>query len=141
MSFDAALEFVLGYEGGYSNNPKDPGGETNLGITQRTLTEYVRTHSSSGLPTEAAECEGSGGQVSDQVSDEFTQEQASEAVRMFCIEMRDRGWCVFAMFADHGMTDHWRLAGPDVDRGILAGALRDVAFQCEDKAPAGAALN
>ena len=52
MSFDAALEFVLGYEGGYSNNPKDPGGETNLGITQRTLTEYVRTHSASGLPTD-----------------------------------------------------------------------------------------
>lgn len=73
--------------------------------------------------------------------DEFSLEQASEAVRLFCLEMRDRGWCVFAMFADHGFTEHWRLAGPDVDRAILAGALRDVAFQCEDKAPAGTALN
>ena len=72
------------------------------------------------------------------MSDEdFSQEQASEAVRLFCLEMRDRGWCVFAMFADHGMTEHWRLAGPDVDRGLLAGALRDVAFQGETKPESG----
>lgn len=76
------------------------------------------------------------------MSDEdFSIEQASEAVRLFCLEMRDRGWCVFAMFADHGFTKRWRLAGPDVDRTILAGALRDVAFQCEDKPPTGSALN
>lgn len=36
MGFDDALRFTLQYEGGYSNDPDDPGGATNKGITQRT---------------------------------------------------------------------------------------------------------
>lgn len=35
--YSAALSFVLGNEGGYSNDPLDRGGATNLGITQSTL--------------------------------------------------------------------------------------------------------
>jgi lysozyme family protein len=35
MNFDAAFEILLGHEGGYSNNPADPGGETNFGISKR----------------------------------------------------------------------------------------------------------
>lgn len=35
--FDKALSFVFGNEGGYSNDPDDRGGATNLGITQSTL--------------------------------------------------------------------------------------------------------
>lgn len=35
MDFDAAFTKLLGNEGGYSNNPADPGGETNWGITKR----------------------------------------------------------------------------------------------------------
>ena len=35
--FDRALSFVFGNEGGYSNDPDDRGGATNLGITQSTL--------------------------------------------------------------------------------------------------------
>lgn len=35
--FEAAFEHVLGLEGGYVNDPRDPGGETNLGITHLTL--------------------------------------------------------------------------------------------------------
>lgn len=35
--FDKALSFVFGNEGGYSNDPNDRGGATNLGITQSTL--------------------------------------------------------------------------------------------------------
>jgi hypothetical protein len=31
------LDFILLYEGGYSNHPDDPGGETNRGITKETL--------------------------------------------------------------------------------------------------------
>jgi len=31
--FDLALPITLQFEGGYCNNPNDPGGETNLGIT------------------------------------------------------------------------------------------------------------
>lgn len=52
MSFDTALEFVLGLEGGYSNDPRDPGGSTNLGITQATLDQFNRANRSSGLPTD-----------------------------------------------------------------------------------------
>ena len=34
-NFDRALEFVLRWEGGYSNHPDDPGGETKYGISKR----------------------------------------------------------------------------------------------------------
>lgn len=33
-NFDKAFELLIGNEGGYVNNPKDPGGETNWGITK-----------------------------------------------------------------------------------------------------------
>lgn len=33
--FDRAVDFVLAHEGGYSNDPNDPGGETNFGISKR----------------------------------------------------------------------------------------------------------
>ena len=33
MNFDQAFDKLMGYEGGYSNNPNDPGGETMYGIT------------------------------------------------------------------------------------------------------------
>jgi len=33
MSFDRAIEFVLEQEGGYSNDPRDPGKETRWGIS------------------------------------------------------------------------------------------------------------
>ena len=35
--FDKVVRIVLGFEGGYSNDPADSGGETNLGITAGTL--------------------------------------------------------------------------------------------------------
>lgn len=34
-SFDKAFELVVGLEGGYSNDPRDPGGETKFGISKR----------------------------------------------------------------------------------------------------------
>ena len=34
--FNKALKFVLKWEGGYSNDPRDPGGETNFGISKRS---------------------------------------------------------------------------------------------------------
>lgn len=36
MNFDQAFTRLLGSEGGYSNNPADPGGETNWGISKRS---------------------------------------------------------------------------------------------------------
>ena len=35
MNFDIAFNRLMGHEGGYSNNPDDPGGETNWGISKR----------------------------------------------------------------------------------------------------------
>jgi|GEM_PF-939975 len=46
--FDKALEFVLDAEGGYSNNPNDPGGATNKGITQDTYNTYLNSKGKSG---------------------------------------------------------------------------------------------
>lgn len=34
-NFDRCLNEVLAHEGGYVNDPKDPGGETNMGISRR----------------------------------------------------------------------------------------------------------
>lgn len=39
--FEHCLNTVLKHEGGYVNHPRDPGGRTNLGITQRTLESWL----------------------------------------------------------------------------------------------------
>jgi len=43
MIFDKALKFILKWEGGYVNNPKDKGGATNKGITQNTYNAWLRS--------------------------------------------------------------------------------------------------
>jgi lysozyme family protein len=43
-NFDRSLALVFVSEGGYVNNPNDPGGATNLGITSRTLAAYRGKH-------------------------------------------------------------------------------------------------
>ena len=35
-----SLEAILHHEGGYVNHPKDPGGETNLGVTKRVYEDF-----------------------------------------------------------------------------------------------------
>jgi len=40
-NFEKSLELVLQHEGGYINHPSDPGGMTNLGVTQRVWEDYV----------------------------------------------------------------------------------------------------
>ena len=41
-NFDECLKLVLHHEGGYVNHPKDPGGETNMGVTKESMKNGVR---------------------------------------------------------------------------------------------------
>ena len=40
-NLDKAIEHMLKEEGGYVNHPADPGGRTNLGVTQKVWEEWV----------------------------------------------------------------------------------------------------
>jgi lysozyme family protein len=40
-NFEQCLALVLKEEGGYVNDPRDPGGRTNYGVTQKTWESYV----------------------------------------------------------------------------------------------------
>ena len=42
-NYDKCLDTILHHEGGYVNHPKDPGGETNLGVTKRVYEEWGGT--------------------------------------------------------------------------------------------------
>lgn len=48
--FPVYIERVLKHEGGYVNHPRDPGGATNFGITQRTLDRVRSRYPKLGLP-------------------------------------------------------------------------------------------
>jgi|TARA_R100000908_G_scaffold64377_1_gene48118 lysozyme family protein len=39
-NYQKCLEKILHHEGGYVNHPRDPGGETNLGVTKRVYEEW-----------------------------------------------------------------------------------------------------
>lgn len=41
-NFKMIMTWLAGYEGGYVNHPKDPGGATNRGVTQRVYDAYRR---------------------------------------------------------------------------------------------------
>lgn len=45
--FSSALSSTLKFEGGYVNDPKDTGGETNFGITRKTYTDWLKNN---GMP-------------------------------------------------------------------------------------------
>ena len=41
MTFETVFDRVLSHEGGYSNDPSDPGGETNWGISKRSYPNLI----------------------------------------------------------------------------------------------------
>jgi lysozyme family protein len=47
-NWPSALTIELGYEGGLTNNPKDPGGLTNWGVTLPAMTEFLGRPAVSG---------------------------------------------------------------------------------------------
>src|SRR6202790_2500048 len=55
MSFQRAVTNVLKNEGGLTDNPLDPGGRTNRGITQRTLDSFRERHPELSFPMTVAE--------------------------------------------------------------------------------------
>jgi lysozyme family protein len=40
-NFETCFNFILEFEGGFTNDPRDPGGATNLGVTQATLSAFL----------------------------------------------------------------------------------------------------
>ncbi len=54
MSFDKCFTRLLGNEGGYSNNPADPGGETMWGITKAVAQENGYTGAMKDMPVDVA---------------------------------------------------------------------------------------
>ena len=51
-NYQKCLEMILHHEGGYVNHPKDPGGETNLGVTKRVYEEWGGTKDMRDLTVE-----------------------------------------------------------------------------------------
>lgn len=51
-NWEICLETILHHEGGYVNHPKDPGGETNLGVTKRVYEEWGGTKDMKELTVE-----------------------------------------------------------------------------------------
>ena len=50
-----SLEAIQHHEGGYVNHPKDPGGETNLGVTKRVYEDFGGTKNMKDLTREDVE--------------------------------------------------------------------------------------
>lgn len=54
MSIETLIDGIIGREGGYTNNPSDPGGATMFGITERVARANGYTGPMSALPRETA---------------------------------------------------------------------------------------
>lgn len=54
MKFDEAFEKLIGHEGGYSNHPDDPGGETMHGVTAKVARANGYTGAMRDLPLSLA---------------------------------------------------------------------------------------
>jgi len=54
MSFDNAFDRLIGNEGGYSNDPADPGGETMWGVTARVARACGYTGPMKDMPRDTA---------------------------------------------------------------------------------------
>ena len=60
MNYAQALAVLLVLEGGLTDNPADPGGRTNLGVTQRTLDAWRTAHPEWNLPASVDQLSSAG---------------------------------------------------------------------------------
>lgn len=54
MNFDQAFHELLGHEGGYVDHPKDPGGATRWGVTERVARSFGYSGHMRDFPVETA---------------------------------------------------------------------------------------
>ena len=54
MNFDRAFDRLIGHEGGYSNHPRDPGGETMWGVTAKVARAFGYEGPMRDLPRDTA---------------------------------------------------------------------------------------
>lgn len=54
MNIEQALKLLLRHEGGYVDHPRDPGGATNYGITERVARQHGYTEHMRDLPLQVA---------------------------------------------------------------------------------------
>ena len=95
MTFQSALAFTLAQEGGYSDNPRDHGGSTNYGITQRTYDAWNTSHGMALQPVRDID--------RDMVEAIY---QASYWTPAHCAEMPDSiGTCVFDFAVNSGVHE------------------------------------
>ncbi len=119
MTFQTALAFTLSQEGCYSDDPRDHGGATNYGITQRTYDAWNTSHGMALQPVRNIDM--------DMVDAIY---QAIYWTPVHCSEMPDRlGMCAFDFAVNSGV--HQALAtlqrclgtGPDGRWGPKTAAL------------------
>jgi lysozyme family protein len=117
MNFDEAFEKLIGHEGGYSNNPADPGGETMLGITYRVARSWGYAGSMRDMPIETAK------QIyTDLYWSKISADQLPDAVRFDvfdCAVNSGVGQAVRFLQRATGVTDDGRL-GPVTMRAVKA---------------------
>jgi len=110
-NYDKCLTMLLKHEGGYVNDPNDPGGRTNLGVTQKVYENWVERD------------------VTEQEMRDLTVEDVASIYKN---EYWDRGkcddlpsgvdWCIFDWGVNSGMSRSakalQRIVGVEADGGI-----------------------
>ena len=131
MDFDKAFERLIGHEGGYVNNPADPGGETHWGITLRTAREAGYTGAMRDLTREQAKaiyrtaywdrakCGQYSGAIAFQVFDAAVNHGIGQSIRFLqrAVGVADDGIVgPVTLFAVYGMSDTDILARFNAER-------------------------
>ena len=118
MNFDPAFDRLIGNEGGYANNPADPGGETNWGIAKRfhpgvDIKSLTRDQAKEIYRVEfwqAGQMDQYNGAIGFQVFDAAVNHGIQTAIRMLqrAADVADDGWVgpmTVAAVKAHSVTD------------------------------------